>query len=62
VCSVPVCWAWPDNRTPAMGGRVGVTFKPCQVLPWAWQVKGEGMSVNEAVYTGVIESTVGWRR
>jgi hypothetical protein len=30
------------------------------VLPWAWQeVKGEGMSINEAVYAGVIESTVG---
>jgi hypothetical protein len=40
--------------------RFGVTFEHRQVLPWAWQVvKGEGMSVNEAVYTGVIESTVG---
>jgi hypothetical protein len=27
----------------------GVTFQHRQVLPWA--VKGEGMSVNEAVYT-----------
>jgi hypothetical protein len=29
------------------------------MLPWARQeVKCEGTSVNEAVYTGVIESTV----
>jgi hypothetical protein len=38
----------------------GMTFEPRQVLPWAWQqVKSEGMSFNEAVYTGVIERTVG---
>jgi hypothetical protein len=29
-----------------------VTFENHQVLPWA--VKGEGMSVNEAVYTGTV--------
>jgi hypothetical protein len=52
-----------SDRIRAIGGRVprfGVTFEPRQVLPWVWQeVKGEGMSANEAVYTGVIESTVG---
>jgi hypothetical protein len=37
-----------------------VTFEHTQVLPWSWQVvKGEGMSVNEAEHTGVIESTLG---
>jgi hypothetical protein len=34
------------------------------MIPWAWlEVKREGMSINDAVYTGVIESTVrldGW--
>jgi hypothetical protein len=30
------------------------------MLPWACQeVKGKGMSINDAVYTGVIESAVG---
>jgi hypothetical protein len=30
------------------------------MLPWAWkEVKGEGMSINDAVYTGVVESTIG---
>jgi hypothetical protein len=32
---------------------LGVTFEHRQGLPWA--VKGEGMSVNEAVYTGTVE-------
>jgi hypothetical protein len=32
--------------------RHGVTFEHHQVFPWA--VKGEGMSVNEAVYTGTV--------
>jgi hypothetical protein len=30
----------------------GVTFEYRQVFPWA--VKGESMSVNEAVYTGTV--------
>jgi hypothetical protein len=30
----------------------GVTSEHHHVLPWA--VKGEGMSVNEAVYTGTL--------
>jgi hypothetical protein len=49
-----------SDRTRAISGCFGETFEPRQVLPWAWQeVKGKGMSVNEAVYTGVIESIVG---
>jgi hypothetical protein len=32
--------------------RHSVIFEHRQVLPWA--VKGEGMSVNEAVYTGTV--------
>jgi hypothetical protein len=48
----------------AMGGHVfvgwhGVIFEHCQVLPWV--VKDEGMSVNEAVYTGTV-GTDGKRR
>ena len=46
----------------AIGGRVPdavVTFEPRQEALGAWQeVKGEAMSVNEALYTGVIEGTV----
>jgi hypothetical protein len=42
VCSVPG-WACLWH---------GVTFEHRQVLPWA--VKGEGISVNEAVYTGAV--------
>ena len=47
----------------AIGGRVPdavvVTFEPCQEASGAWQeVKGEAMSVNEALYAGAIEGTV----
>ena len=46
----------------AIGGRVPeavVTFEPRKVALGAWQeVKGEAMSVNEALYAGVIEGTV----
>ena len=39
--------------------RCGVTFEPRQVALEAWQeVKGEAMSVNEALYAGVIEETI----
>jgi hypothetical protein len=40
--------------------RFGVTFENRQVILWAWQKdKGEGMSINDAVYACVIESIVG---
>jgi hypothetical protein len=59
----PVLRRWSERPYPGDWWaclRFGVTFEPWQLLPWAWQeVKGEGMSVYEAVYTGVIESTVG---
>jgi hypothetical protein len=43
--------------------QFGVTFEPRQERRWAWQeVNCEGISVNEAVHTSVIESTVGRRR
>ena len=45
----------------AMGGRVPdavVTFAPGQEASAAWQVKGEAMSVNEALYGGAIEGPV----
>ena len=46
----------------AIGGRVPdavVTFAPGQEASGAWQeVKGEAMSVNEALYAGAIEGTV----
>jgi hypothetical protein len=32
--------------------RNGLTFEHRHVLPWV--VKGDGMSVNEAVYTGTV--------
>ena len=36
-----------------------VTFEPGQEALGAWQeVKGEAMSVNEALYAGAIEGTV----
>ena len=36
-----------------------MTFEPREEALGAWQeVKGEAMSVNEAVYAGVIEGTV----
>ena len=39
--------------------RCGVTFEPRQAALGAWQaVKGEAMSVNEALYVGVIEGTI----
>ena len=45
-----------------IGGRVPeavVTFEPREEALWAWQeVKGEAMSVNEALYAGAIEGTV----
>ena len=45
-----------------MGGRVPdavVTFESGQEDLGAWQaVKGEAMSVNEALYTGAIEVTM----
>ena len=52
--------AW--DLAAAMGGRVPdavVTFKPGQEALGAWQeVKGEAMSVNEALYGGAIEGPV----
>jgi hypothetical protein len=37
-----------------------VTFENRQVILWAWQeVKREGMSINDAVYAGVIEIIIG---
>ena len=46
----------------AIGGCIPeavVTFEPGEEALGAWQeVKGEAMSVNEALYTGVIEGTV----
>ena len=56
-------WAWLDgNLAAAIGGRVQeavVTFKPREEALGAWQeVKGEAMSVNEALYAGAIEGTV----
>ena len=36
-----------------------MTFEPGEEDLGAWQeVKGEAMSVNEALYTGVIEGTI----
>ena len=50
------------NLASAIGGRVPeavVTFEPREKALGAWQeVKGEAMSVNEALYAGVIERTV----
>ena len=60
-------WAWlhepmleyrgaePDRGDRWACPRYGVTFKPSQVALGAWQ---EVMSVNEALYAGVIEGTV----
>ena len=52
--------AW--DLAAAIGGRVPdavVTFAPGQEASWAWQeVKGEAMSVNEALYGGAIEGPV----
>ena len=64
-------WAWLQGPVlghrrlglaAAIGGRVPkavVTFKPREDALGAWQeVKGEAMSVNEALYAGAIEGTV----
>ena len=52
--------AW--DLTSAIGGRVPeavVTFEPREEALGAWQeVKGEAMSVNEALYAGAIEGPV----
>ena len=52
--------AW--DLVSAIGGRVPdvvVTFEPREEALGAWQeVKGEAMSVNEALYAGTIEGTV----
>ena len=52
--------AW--DLASAIGGRVPeavVTFEPREEALGAWQdVKGEAMSVNEALYAGAIEGTV----
>ena len=46
----------------AIGGRIPeavATFEPSEEALRAWQeVKGEAMSVNEALYAGAIEGTV----
>ena len=60
-------WAWLHNigawdLAAAIGGHVPeavVTFGPREEALGAWQeVKGEAMSVNEALYAGAIEGTV----
>ena len=63
-------WAWLHRPVlghragdlAAIGGRVPdavVTFEPGQEALGAWQeVKGEAMSVNEALYGGAIEGPV----
>ena len=38
--------------------RCGLTFVPGQVPLGVWQVKGEAMSVNEALLAGVIKGTI----
>ena len=52
--------AW--DLASAIGGRVPeavVTFEPREEALGAWQeVKGEAMSVNEALYAGAMEGTV----
>ena len=52
--------AW--DLASAIGGRVQeavVTFEPREEALGAWQeVKGEAMSVNEALYAGAMEGTV----
>ena len=61
-------WAWLHgpvlawDLALAIGGRVPeavVTFEPREEALGAWhEVKGEAMSVNEALYSGAIEGTV----
>jgi hypothetical protein len=41
--------AGANNWASAMGGHVSGTVEHCQVITWV--IKGEGLSVNEAVYT-----------
>ena len=63
-------WAWLHGPAlghrclVAIGGRVPeavVTFEPREEDLGAWQeVKGEAVSVNEALYAGVIERPYGW--
>ena len=52
--------AW--DLAPVIGGHVPdavVTFEPCEEALGARQeVKGEAMSVNEALYASAIEGTV----
>ena len=52
--------AW--DLAAAIGGRIPdavMTFEPGQEALGAWQeVKGEAMSINEALYAGAIEGTV----
>ena len=58
--------AWVWDLAVAIGGRIPeavVTFEPREEALGAWQeVKGEAMSVNEALYSGAIEGTVGLKR
>ena len=64
-------WAWLHG--PVLGHRrlglglghrwacpeAVVTFEPCEEALGTWQeVKGEAMSVNEALYAGAMEGTV----
>ena len=54
-------WAWLHG--PVLGhrrlGEAVVTVEPCEEALGAWQeVKGEAMSVNEALYGGAIEGPV----
>ena len=55
-------WTSGPRTWPRRWGRVPdavVTFEPREEALGAWQeVKGEAMSVNEALYAGVIEGTV----
>ena len=55
-------WRSGPSQASAIGGRVPeavVTFEPREEALGAWQeVKGEAMSVNEALYAGAIEGTV----
>ena len=54
--------AWISAPGTWVGGRVPeavVTFEPREEALGAWQeVKGEAMSVNEALYGGAIEAPV----
>ena len=58
--SAPSAW----DLASAIGGRVPeavVTFEPREEALGAWQeVKGEAMSVNEALYAGARRGPYGW--